>query len=91
MLVIVAVLLLNFMPIEIVSAHYDVNNDGEINAQDALEVWSNRGGTDLNTYDINNDGIINSQDAYDVWNHRGDTPEEGTSTIFDSIIEWIFG
>ena len=62
---------------------YDVNQDEEVNVQDATECWANRGGTDM-IYDVNSDGIINVQDATEIWSHRGDQ-----SSVPELIFEWL--
>jgi len=51
---------------------YDVNNDGQVNFQDAGIVWIHRAGKETydSLYDVNDDRIVDSQDVGIVWKSK---------------------
>jgi len=64
------------VPATVENGRFDVNGDGEITWEDALEIWNHRDGAAPydQKYDMNCDGVVNYQDSGLCWINRTQDP-----------------
>ena len=89
-LAILAILFFSGVGLEIVSAIYDVNGDGDIDIFDAIDTYDQvLIGYDAH-YDINEDGDVDIFDAILVYDNIGNTPGGDYTTILEWLTDLIW-
>lgn len=75
-----------FFSVSVVSADpiHDINSDGIVDYDDALEVWAHHSHSYEEVYDVNGDGVVDYDDALEVWANRGNPDESG-----NLIVDWF--